>query len=315
VNGAVADILLHERQGAGVRPKRAIAESRQASSHGGPLYPVREGWLLRRVEGYRPWAMLPRSYRLRTFFWALAPLVLLDLLSMALGGPPVLVCVGFLVALRGSRPIADALLRRTLERQPCREQLAGRARGEVVRVHGRVRPGPSFASAGGRWPSVLAAYAGCAEHPAGRTGGGKAGAKSGGKRGRRRRRTRPWAEIRGMDFLVDLPGGETVVIAARDAYLLAPNALIDVASCRMVDVVTAPLGRVVRKDAEGTVIESVVAELVIGPGDEVEIYGVLDWEVSQTAAGSPGRAGALAPVIRASAQVPLVVRPRALGKT
>ena len=60
-----------------------------------------------------------------------------------------------------------------------------------------------------------------------------------------------------MDFLVDLPGGETVVVAARDAYLLAPSALIDVASCRMVDVVTAPLGRVVRKDAEGTVIESV----------------------------------------------------------
>ena len=69
-----------------------------------------------------------------------------------------------------------------------------------------------------------------------------------------------------MDFLVDLPGGETVVVSARDAYLLAPNALIDVASCRMVDVVTAPLGRVVRKDAEGTVIESVLAELVVGPG-------------------------------------------------
>ena len=119
-----------------------------------------------------------------TLFWALAPLVLLDLLSMALGGPPVLVCVGFLVALQGSRPIADALLRRTLERQPCREQLAGRARGEVVRVHGRVRPGPSFASAGGRWPSVLAAYAGSAMHPAGRSSAGK----SGGKRGRRRRR-------------------------------------------------------------------------------------------------------------------------------
>jgi hypothetical protein len=310
VNGAAADILLCERQGGRVREKRLSVDASTAASHGGPLYPVREGWLLRRVEGYRPWAMLPPSYRRRTLFWALAPLVLLDLVSMALGGPPVLVCVGFLVALKGSRPIADALLRRSLERQPCREQLAGRARGEAVRVQGRVRPGPCFASAGGRWPSVLAAYAGSAMHPAGRNS-----AKSGGRRGRRRRRTRPWAEIRGMDFLVDLPGGETVVVSARDAYLLAPNALIDVASCRMVDVVTAPLGRVVRKDAEGTVIESVLAELVVGPGDEVEIYGVLDWEVNQAAAASPGRTGALAPVIRSSAQVPLVVRPRALGRS
>jgi hypothetical protein len=334
VNGAAADILLCEGQGGRVREKRLSVDASRAASHGGPLYPVREGWLLRRVEGYRPWAMLPPSYRRRTLFWALAPLVLLDLLSMALGGPPVLVCVGFLVALKGSRPIADALLRRSLERQPCREQLAGRARGETVRVQGRVRPGPCFASVGGRWPSVLAAYAGTAMHPAGRNSarsaarfggksggkfggkfGGKSGGKSGGKRGRRRRRTRPWAEIRGMDFLVDLPGGETVVVSARDAYLLAPNALIDVASCRMVDVVTAPLGRVVRKDDEGTVIESVLAELVVGPGDEVEIYGVLDWEVNQAAAASPGRTGALAPVIRSSAQVPLVVRPRALGRS
>jgi hypothetical protein len=252
--------------------------------------------------------MLPPAYRRRALFWALAPLVLLDVLSMALGGPPVLVSVAFLVALRGSRPIADALLRRTMERQPYRDQLAGRARGEVVRVRGRVRPGPSFASAGGRWPSVLAAYAGSATHPASRM------VSKGGKRFRSRRRTRPWAEIRGMDFLVDLPGGETVVVSARDAYLLAPGAVIDVVSCRIVDVVTAPLGRVVRKDADGTVIESVLAELTVGPGEEVEIYGVLDWEVNQAAAGSPGRAGALAPVLRASDGVPLVVRPCVLGK-
>jgi hypothetical protein len=308
VNGAAADILLHEGQAVGVRANRSSRTGDRADSHGGPLYPVREGWLLRRVEGYRPWAMLPPGYRRKTLFWALAPLVLLDLLSMALGGPPVLVCIGFLVALRGSRPIADALLRRAMERLKCRDVLAGRARGEVVRVCGRVRPGPSFASAGGRWPSVLAAYAGCATHPSSRFVG------KGGRRFRRRRRTRPWAEFRGMDFLLDLPGGETAVVSARDAYLLAPSALIDVASCRMVDVVTAPLGRVVRKDADGTVIESVVAELVVGPGDEVQLYGVLDWEVNQAAAGSPGRAGALAPVIRAGAGVPLVVRPRALGR-
>jgi hypothetical protein len=296
VNGAAAEILIEEGPGARVQAKRTD----DAATRGGPLYPVREGWLLRRVEGYRPWNLLPGPYRLRTLFWAVAPLVLLDVLSMALGGPPVFTCVGFLVVMRGSRPIADALLRRTLERQPCRGELAGRPRGEAVRVRGRVRPGPCFASAGGRWPSVLAAYAGCAEHPAGRATA---------KRPRRRRRTRPWAEIRGMDFLVDLPGGETVIIAARDAYLLAPGALIDVASCRMQDVVTAPLGRVVRKDGGHTVIESVVAELVVGPGEELEIYGVLDWEVSPVAAGSPGRAGALSPVIRASAEIPLVVCP------
>ena len=273
------------------------------TTKGVPLLPVREGWLLRRVEGYQSWNLLPTPYRLRTLFWAIAPLVLLDAMSLALGGPTVFTCVGFLVLLRGSRPIADALIRRAIDKHPCRDELDGRARGETVRVRGRVRPGPCFASAGGRWPSVLAAYAGCAIHPA---------ARAIGKRVRRRRRTRPWAEMRGMDFLVDLPGGTTVVVAARDAYLLAPQALIDVGSCRMVDVVTAPLGRVVRREPEGTVIESVLAELVVGPGEEVEIYGVLDWEVNPMAAGSPGRTGALSPVIRGSAGVPLVVRPRPL---
>jgi hypothetical protein len=285
------------------RAGQLAAEDSVAASHAGPLLPVRQGWLLSRVEGFTPWSLLPRPFRVRALLWAVAPLVLLDVVSAVLGGPTGFTFFGFIVVLRGARPIADALIRRAMDRSPSLSSLAGRSRGEVVRIRGRVRGGPSFASAGGRWASVLAAYAGTVSYP--RTRGGRA---------RRRSRSvlRPWAELRGIDFVVDMPGGGAVVIAVRDAYLLAPpEARLDVGSCRPVEVVTAPLGRVFRQGDAGTAIESVLAELVVAPGDEVEIYGVLDWEVSP-AAGDLGRAGALAPVVRATGSVPLIVSPPAL---
>lgn len=271
----------------------------------GPLLPVREGWLLRRVEGHEAWNLLPTRYRRQALCVTILPLVALDLLSLILGGPTGLTFVAFLVTWRGARPIAEALMRRALARTPERRSLAGVHRGEMVRVRGRVRPGPSFVSAGGRWAAVLAAYAGEVRRPPAR---------------RERRRTRglgrltecrPWSELRGIDFVVDLQGGGTLVVAAREAYMLPPAlAAVKLGSFRREEVVTAPLGRVVRKaQGGGTVIESVLAEWVIAPGDEVEILGVLDFEVSAAAgSGTSARTGGLSPVLKATAEVPLVVR-------
>jgi hypothetical protein len=310
VNAATLVSQVETRRGGARRPVAAPAPDAVASGHAGPLLPVRQGWLLSRVEGHTPWNLLPRPYRVRALLWAVGPLLLLDLLSAVLGGPTGFSFFGFIVVLRGVRPIADSLIRRALDRTPGLRSLSGRARGDVVRIRGRVRSGPSFLSAGGRWSSVLAAYAGTVEYPRARAGRGAKGRRRG--RGRTRRWARPWSELRGIDFVVDLPEGGSVVVATRDAYLLAPpEALLDAGSCRPLDVVTAPLGRVFRQGEAGTAIESVLAELVVAPGDEVEIYGVLDWEVTPAAADM-GRAGALAPVLRAGPGVPLVVRPPTL---
>jgi hypothetical protein len=174
--------------------------------------------------------------------------------------------------------------------------VSGRKRGEAVCVRGRVRPGPCFASAGGQWSAVLACYMGIVEQ---RRPGRTVGAR------------RSWAEVRGIDFLVDLDGGESVVVGARGAYLLAPpGALLDMLSYRTADAVTCPLGRVVRSTADVVVTESIVAELVIAPGDEVDVYGVLDFEVSPTGAAGPGRGVGPSAVLRGSARAPLVVSPR-----
>jgi hypothetical protein len=276
-----------------------------ADGQAGPLLPVREGWLLRRVEGHEAWNLVPAPYRRQALSLTILPLVLLDLLSALLGGPTGLTFVAFLVTWRGARPIAEALMRRAMAGTLRRQSLAGLARGEVVRVRGRVRPGPSFVSAGGQWAAVLAAYAGEVRRPPSRRGRRRARGLVGPLTGRR-----PWSELRGIDFVVDLQGGGSLVVSARDAFMLPPaEGLVDLGSCRTEDVVTAPLGRVVRKDESGTVIESVLAEWVIAPGDEVEIFGVLDFEVTTAAgSGTSARTGGLSPVLKATGEVPLVVR-------
>ena len=284
-----------------------------AAGHAGPLLPVRDGWLLRRVEGHEPWNLVPGPYRRWALMLAIVPLVVMDFLSALLGGPTGLSFVAFLVTWRGARPIADALIRRAMERTATRRSIAGRERGEVIRVCGRVRPGPSFISAGGHWAAVMAGYAGEVRRPDRRDPRDRGRGRRAGRHARDR--ARPWSELRGIDFVVDLEGGGSLVVSARDAYLMASSeALVDLASFRKEDVVTAPLGRVVRKGDQGTVIESVLAEWVVAPGDEVEIFGVLDFEVNGAVDGASGRTGALAPVIKATDRVPLVIRPRPLGR-
>jgi hypothetical protein len=261
---------------------------------------VREGWLLRRVEGAEPWNLVPQRFRAQAMWLAIVPLVLLDLMSALLGGPTGISFLAFLVVLRWSRPIADSLIRRSLAAHPPIRSLSGRRRGDPVRVRGRVRPGPCFSSAGGQWAAVLACYTGTVERERGPRRGALA---------------RSWAEVRGIDFVIDLENGESAMVGVREAYLLAPpGALSDMVSYRTGDAVTAPLGRVVRWLADEAVTESVIAELVIGPGDEVEVFGVLDWEVSPLASGAPGRGVGLSPVVRGGPRVPLVVCPRADGR-
>jgi hypothetical protein len=257
---------------------------------GGPLVPTRDGWLLRRVEGAEPWNLVPRRFRTAALLLGILPPVLLDLASAMLGGPTGLSFLTFIIMLRWSRPIADALIRRTLRAERPARTLAGHRGGESVLVRGRVRPGAAFVSAGGGFSAVLACYTGTVEGACGT-------------------RARSWAEVRGIDFLVDLESGESVVVSVRGAYLLAPKGtLLDMLSYRTADAFPAPLARVVRHAPHGrAVVESIVAELVVGPGDEVEVYGTLGWEVTPQADCAPGRAIGLCPVVKNGHQAPLVV--------
>jgi hypothetical protein len=265
---------------------------------GGPLLPTREGWLLRRVEGAEPWNLVPARFRTAALLVGILPLVFLDLASGMLGGPTGLSFLTFIIMLRWSRPIADALIRRKLSAERPARSLVGRRSGEAVLVRGRVRPGSAFASAGGGFAAVLTCYTGTVERACGA-----------------RARARSWAEVRGIDFLVDLDSGESVVVSVRGAYLLAPKGtLLDMLSYRTADAFPAPLARVVRRTRERAVVESIVAELVVGPGDEVEVYGTLGWEVTPQADCAPGRAIGLSPIVRNGRLAPLVVHPTGDGR-
>jgi hypothetical protein len=263
---------------------------------GGPLVPTRDGWLLRRVEGAEPWNLVPRRFRTAALLLGILPPVLLDLASAMLGGPTGLSFLTFIIMLRWSRPIADALIRRTLRAERPAQTLAGRRSGESVLVRGRVRPGAAFASAGGGFAAVLTCYTGTVERACAT-------------------RARSWAEVRGIDFIVDLESGESVVVSVRGAYLLAPKGtLLDMLSYRTADAFPAPLARLVRYARDRAVTESIVAELVVGPGDEVEVYGTLAWEVTPQADCAPGRAIGPSPVVRNGHLAPLVVHPTNDGR-
>lgn len=281
----------------------------------GPLPAVREGWLLRRVEGAEPWNLLPARVRSLALLLCAGPPVVFDLLSFLLDGPTGLSFFGFVLAWRFSRPLAEALLRRRLRGRKVATGLADARPGASVRVVGRVRHGPTFASAGGGWPTVMACYFGTVSYD-----GGWDGAPDSEEVHRRRggpsERPRLWSEQRGIDFVVDLPSGESVLVAVRDAFLLAPARTFgDTSAYRSWDEAPAPLRRIVRRGDAGSLIEAVSLELLIEPGDEVEILGVLDLEVNPGLPVAPGRGVPFGPVLRGTAERPILIRPNPPDET
>ena len=193
---------------------------------------------------------------------------------------------------------APLLAERRLERLLADERGLARAlatcrRGDILKVRGRVRPGPTFESAGLRRPSVLASYAGRVAYATGQLTDGVEW---------------PWFETRGIDFTLDLASGETALVRVRDLYLMPhPPETTTLFWSRAIRMLPSPLRRLGRSLRQGAVNETILGETNLGPGDEVEVLGVLDHEVS-SAADAAGRGARLVPVLRAGPLTPLLVR-------
>jgi hypothetical protein len=206
-------------------------------------------------------------------FWMFFPMALLGLLL----GPA----------------LADRHLRRLLRGHAASLTVTNRRRGDVVKLRGRVRPGPTFESAGMRRSSVLACYAGTVDYITGRLSDGL---------------ERPWWETRGIDFVLDLPGNESVVVRVREAHLVQqPEELRALFWSHSRNGLPSPLRRQARPVRRGTVTETIIGETNVGPGDDIEVLGIVDREVSPAAEAS-ARGERLQPVLRAGPLTPLVVR-------
>ncbi len=263
---------------------------------GGALEPVERGWLLRRVERTRPWQLLPPGTR-----GTLVGASMFSLLGMASGlltashYPELLVWlyVSSVLPMLCAPVIAEKRLRRLAARRPFTRSLAERRRGDVVKVRGRVREGATFETAGLRRPAVLACYAGTVTYVTGHITDGL---------------ERPWHETRGFDFAVDLANGEALTVRLRGAYFLPqPPETRPLFWGRNMQTLPSPLRRRASADGRGAMTEVIFGETHLAPGDDVEVVGILDHEVSPEATAA-GRGARLHPVLRAGSLTPLLVR-------
>jgi hypothetical protein len=133
------------------------------------------------------------------------------------------------------------------------------------------------------------------------------------------------AETRGIDFDVQLSGGERVRVPARDAVLLGRGQRVrGQPSCGPLTVTVS--GGAARLHSallstDGWLAQLVgmtARELTLGPGDAVEICGALDFEEDRETQRGFSRGPALRPVLRPWGGAPVIVRkqpapvPRAL---
>jgi hypothetical protein len=126
------------------------------------------------------------------------------------------------------------------------------------------------------------------------------------------------AETRGIDFDVQLAGGERVRVPARDALLLGRGQRVrGQPSCGPLMLTVA--GGATRLQSALLSTEGWLAhllgmtarELTLGPGDTVEICGVLDFEPDPDTQRGFARGPALRAVLRPSGGVPVIVRKQA----
>jgi hypothetical protein len=181
-------------------------------------------------------------------------------------------------------------LRRLCSTPPARasDPLLQQPAGEAARVSGVISAGPTFPSLFRAQPSVLARS--------------KVGSAD---------------EMRGIDFTVILDDGARVLIAARGGYLLdTPAALDRPPACGPV-YSERPQG----KEHFGRIASGLhwdapwrsrlprrLRETSVGPGDRVEVMGVLEREVSPDGVAGGGRSMPMRLTLRSSDRIPLCVR-------
>jgi hypothetical protein len=122
-------------------------------------------------------------------------------------------------------------------------------------------------------------------------------------------------ETRGIDFVLDLPGGERVQIRARSAALLdTPRVTHEPPACGPVAPELWGRGGALRLRSTLMTGDRVLVrawrrgESSVGPGDQIEVCGVLDHEEAPDRASAFDRHFPVAVVIRSTGAVPLLVR-------
>ena len=124
-------------------------------------------------------------------------------------------------------------------------------------------------------------------------------------------------ETRGIDFDIRLAGGQLVRVPARQAVLLGrPTRVAGAPSCGPLTFSLdggEPRLRSALLSADGwigSLLRFAAHELTLGPGDTVELCGVIDLEPDEDARRGFARAPALRPVLRASDDSPVLIRKR-----
>lgn len=237
----------------------------------GPLGPVEGGWLLSS-------AAAPPRGRLLGVAVMSAAMLASDLAEVFLDAPlwmrlGVFLVVGAMgtAALVGRRTLRHLLARRMARRLPMRTALA-LPEGSVCRLNGVVGAGKTFASPGSGAPAVLSL-------------------------------TLRWEAadlgvevVRGHDFEVETAHGERVLVEVRGVqWLDRPRGPVAAKALH-----PARLGVEPTSDARHV-------EIVLGPGDRVEVVGQLRYEVDAAGQGDPGRGTPMRPVLFGTPGAPLLV--------
>lgn len=260
------------------------------------LVPTPEGWSIRRSTGHRTWQLAPLRAQPLVRVLAYTPLLALvggvaaiQLVTrvhygfwwMWLAGKGGVLKVGMVAAAgnalgRVSARLTAWYLRAVAGLRLTVGSLGKHREGDLVRLRGKVSASESFTSVVSGEAAVLATYEVRARD--------------------RKERSRDFDEVRGIDFLVEIEGGESVRVAAREAF-----------------VTTSPSGRgrdpVILTNDLFLLGGAACREVRIAPGDTVELIGILSREVDPLAERSNPRALPTQFVLRGTRRLPVLVRP------
>jgi hypothetical protein len=124
-------------------------------------------------------------------------------------------------------------------------------------------------------------------------------------------------ETRGLDFVIELPDGQRVRVSVRGSVLLdRPRRTRQAPVCGTVSVDQLATGGTPRLQLDpdpppsgwDRAFPPRLFESAVGPGDQVEVIGVLHHEPGADGHSAPGRQPAMRHVLRSSPSLPLCVR-------
>jgi hypothetical protein len=182
---------------------------------------------------------------------------------------------------------ADARLRRQIARTPPSPTLADPAPGSLARVRGIILEQPTISSLFRGKPAVLS-----------------------------RNRVGAAEETRGIDFWLEDPTGQRIRVEVRDAFLLdRPTRLHDLPICDPVSCDWSSLaGPRLRphlphaRPLRHRLLPPRLFESAVGPGDEIEVCGLVHRSAGPEGLAGPGRGTPLYWAIRGDQHRPLLVR-------